>query len=493
MAAAYDALIIGSGPNGLAAAITLARAELSVLVIEARPTIGGGTRSAELTLPGYVHDVCSAIHPLASSSPFFRSVPLESFGLEWIHPEIALAHPLTDGRAAVLHRSVEETAAALGVDGEAYRRTHRGAGGAGRGALRRSARTAAVAAATSAGHGPLRVACVAQGRRLGARNFRTAEARALFAGNAAHGWLPLENRLTAAVGLMLHVSAHHAGWPVAKGGSQNIADAMAAYLRSLGGEIRTGWKVTALAELPKARAILFDTSPQALAGIAADRLPAGYRQRLQRYRHGPAAYKLDLALSEPIPWRTTACRRAGTVHVGGTLEEIAQAEAAIWRGELPARPFMLVGQQSLCDPTRAPAGRHTAWIYAHVPAGFDGDATERAARSRRTVRPRFSRHHPGHPRHATGRLPGVQRQLPRRRHHRRRAGLAADVHPPGRSAGIPTPRPARDFFLCSASTPPGAGVHGMAGWHAARTVLAPRLREVGKKRRRKTGVVDRVD
>jgi phytoene dehydrogenase-like protein len=471
MADTYDAIIIGSGPNGLAAAITLARAELSVLVIEARPTIGGGMRSAELTLPGYVHDVCSAIHPLASSSPFFRSVPLENFGLEWIHPEFPLAHPLADGRVAVMHRGVEETAEGLGADGPAYRRT-----------------IGALAAHGEALFddllGPLPVpprhpgAMLRFGRHAwrsaagwARGTFRTEEARALFAGNAAHSWLPLENWLTAAVGLMLHVSGHHAGWPVARGGSQAIGDAMAAYLRSLGGEIRTGWEIKTLAELPKARAILFDTSPQALADIAGERLPGGYRQRLKRYRHGPAAYKLDLALSGPIPWRAAACRRAGTVHVGGGPADIAAAEAAIWRGELPARPFLLVGQQSICDPTRAPAGRQTAWLYGHVPASHRGDATDTLLNHIELYAPGFrdsilATHvmtpldfQAYNPNYLGGDIiGGVQdwRQM--------------FTRPVARLNPYSTP--ARDLFLCSASTPPGAGVHGMAGWHAARTAMA---------------------
>ena len=474
MADAYDALIIGSGPNGLAAAITLARAELSVCVLEARPTVGGGTRSAELTLPGFVHDVCSAVHPLASSSPFFRSVPLENFGLEWIHPGIPLAHPLADGRAAVLHRSVEETAAGLGADGDAYRRTIGALAGHGEalfddllGPLPLPPRHP-VAMTRFGWHAWRSAAGWARA------SFRTPEARALFAGNAAHGWLPLENPLTAAVGIMLHVSAHHAGWPVAKGGSQAIADAMAAYLASLGGEIRTGCEVTALSELPKARAVLFDTSPQALAAIAGDRLPEGYRRRMQRYRHGPAAYKLDLALSEPIPWRAAECRRAGTVHVGGALEDVAAAEAAIWRGEMPGQPFMLVGQQSLCDPTRAPSGRHTAWIYAHVPAAWPGDATAVLLDHIESYAPGFRdtvlASHVMTPRDFQAYNPnnlggdiigGVQdwRQM--------------FTRPVARLNPYTTPAP--ELFLCSASTPPGAGVHGMAGWHAARTVLRKRF------------------
>jgi phytoene dehydrogenase-like protein len=474
VANAYDALIIGSGPNGLAAAITLARAELSVCVLEARPTIGGGMRSAALTLPGFVHDVCSAVHPLASASPFFRALPLENFGLEWIHPAIPLAHPLADGRAATLHRSVEETAAGLGVDGTAYRRTIGMLSTHGEalfddllGPLPLPPRHPL--AMTRFGWHAWRSAA-----GWARAHFRTAEARALFAGNAAHGWLPLENPLTAAVGLMLHVSAHHAGWPVARGGSQAIADAMGAYLLSLGGEIRTGCEVTTLSDLPRARAVIFDTAPQALAAIAGDRLPAAYRRRLLRYRHGPAAYKLDLALSEPIPWRAADCRRAGTVHVGGPLDDIATAEAAIWRGELPGRPFLLVGQQSLCDPTRAPAGRHTAWIYAHVPAAWTGDAT-------RVILDHIEAYAPGF----RDTILASHVMTPRDFQAYNPNYLGGDIiggvqdwrqmftRPVARLNPYTTPAP--DIFLCSASTPPGAGVHGMAGWHAARTALAKRF------------------
>ncbi len=471
MADTYDALVIGSGPNGLAAAITLARAELSVLVIEARATPGGGTRSAALTLPGFVHDVCSAVHPLASASPFFRSVPLENFGLAWIHPEIPLAHALDGGRAVALHRGVDETAAGLGADGDAYLRTI--------GSLARHGEALFDDLLGPLPFPPRHPAAMARFGRHAWRSaagwarsaFRTPEARALFAGNAAHGWLPLEKPLTAAVGLMLHVSAHYAGWPVARGGSQAIADAMAAYFHSLGGEIHTGREVGSIDELPRARAVLFDTAPQAMAAIAGDRLPAGYRSRLARYRHGPAAYKLDLALSEPIPWRAPECRKAGTVHVGGSLDDIAAAEAAIWRGDLPARPFILVGQQSLCDPSRAPAGRHTAWIYAHVPAACAADATG-------LVLDHIEHHAPGlrdvilashamkpldfqaaNPNCIGGDIiGGVQdwRQM--------------FTRPVARLNPYTTP--ASDIFLCSASTPPGAGVHGMAGWHAARAALS---------------------
>ncbi|MGI8602460.1 MAG: phytoene desaturase family protein [Verrucomicrobiales bacterium] len=471
MSERYGAIVIGAGPNGLAAAIALARANVSVLVIEAADTVGGGTRSAELTLPGFKHDVCSTIHALAAASPFFRTLPLESFGLEFIHPEIALAHPLDGGRAAVMHRSIEETHCGLGADAAVYETT-----------IGRLAASAGSLFDDLLGPFPIRPQHPAALARFGwhaiqsasgwaRRHFNTEEARALYMGNAAHAWLPLDRLGTAAVGLMLHVSCHHAGWPVAKGGSQKVADALAAYLRSLGGHIRTGSSVESLAELPPARAIIFDTSPQAMARIAADRLPAGYRRRLERYRFGPAAFKLDLALSEPIPWLNEACRKAGTVHVGGAAEDIVAAEAAIWQGRLPERPFVLVAQQTLCDPTRAPAGRHSAWMYAHVPHACREDATPRMLAQVERFAPGFrdtilathviapadfERYNANY---IGGDIIGGVQDLSQ-----------MFTRPVARLNPYTTPSP--QLFICSASTPPGAGVHGMCGYWAARTVLS---------------------
>jgi phytoene dehydrogenase-like protein len=470
MPESYDAIVIGAGPNGLAAAIALARADLAVLVIEARESVGGGTRSAALTLPGFMHDVCSAIHPLAAASPFFCSLPLESFGLEFVHPEIALAHPLDGGRAALMHRSVDDTIRGLGDDGETYGRT-----------IGRLAENTESLLDDLLGPLPLPPRHPLVLAKFGwhamqsasgwaRRHFASEEARALFIGNAAHAWLPLDNAFTAAVGLMLHASCHHAGWPVAKGGSQKIANALAAYLQSLGGEIRTSTPVDSLAEIPRARAIFFDTSPQAVARIAGARLPERYRRRLARYRFGPAAFKLDLALSEPIPWVHDACRRAGTVHLGGTAAEIAAAEDEIWCGRMPGRPYALVAQQSLCDGTRAPAGKHTAWIYAHVPHRFAGDASPQILRSVERFAPGFrdtilATHvmAPGdferyNPNFVGGDIiGGVQdwRQM--------------FTRPVVRANPYTTP--ADDIFLCSASTPPGAGAHGMCGYWAAKTAL----------------------
>ena len=466
----YDAIVIGSGPNGLSAAIALARAGRRTLVIEGRETVGGGARSAALTRPGFVHDVCSAVHPLAAASPFFRTLPLASFGLEFIQPEIPLAHPLEDGRVAVMHRSVAETARGLGPDGGAYERIFRPLSGVAEALL-----DDLLGPFPFPPRHPFALArfgwhALQPAVGWARRHFATAEARALFIGNAAHAWLPLTRPLTAAVGLMLHLGCHQAGWPVARGGSQKIADALAGYFRSIDGEIRTGWNVESIAGLPPARAILFDTSPQAMARIAGDRLPARFRRRLERYRFGPGAFKIDLALNAAIPWKNEACRSAGTVHLGGTAEEIAAAESSIWRHVIPARPYTLVAQQSLCDASRAPAGMHTAWIYAHAPHGCAADLREILLDHVELYAPGFRdtilAAHVTAPHDFESYNPnfiggdiigGVQdfRQM--------------FTRPVAR--WNPYTTPARDIFICSASTPPGAGVHGMCGYHAARTAL----------------------
>ncbi|HEY8092908.1 MAG TPA: NAD(P)/FAD-dependent oxidoreductase, partial [Acidimicrobiales bacterium] len=350
----HDAVVVGAGPNGLAAAITLAQAGRSVLVLEAADTAGGGTRSAELTLPGFVHDVCSAVHPLAVGSPFLSGLPLERHGLRWLQPEIPLAHPLDGGRAAVLHRSVDETAAGLGADDRAYRRWIGGV----------VARWDELAPMIT---GPLvqvprhplallrfGLPALAPATLAGRLGFETPEARALFAGCAAHAFLPLHHALTTSFGLALMGSAHAVGWPVARGGSQAIADALVAHLRELGGEVRTNEPVQSLDQLPTSRAVLFDLAPRQVADIAGDRLPTRYRERLRRYRHGAGAFKVDYALAGPVPWTNEACRRAGTVHVGGSADEVAASEAAVARGRPAERPYMLVAQQSLVDPSRAP-------------------------------------------------------------------------------------------------------------------------------------------
>ena len=466
-AGAYDAIIIGSGPNGLAAAIALARAGRRVLVCEAEQTIGGGARSAELTLPGFTHDVCSAAHPLAAGSPFLRSLPLDQYGLEFIYPPVSLAHPFDDGTAALLERSVAATGETLGVDGMAYRRL-----------MKPLVADWALLAPALLGpprlpRHPLALArfglkALRSARGLAASRFAGERARGFFAGLAAHSFLPLERLATAAFGLVLGITGHAVGWPVARGGSQSIANALAAYLRSLGGEIVTGRRVASVDDLPSARAILCDVTPRQLLRLAGHRLPPNYRRRLERYRYGPAAYKVDWALNEPVPWKAEGCSRAGIVHLGGTLAEISAAESAPWKGEQADKPFVLVAQSSLFDPTRAPAGKHTLWAYCHVPNGSTFDMTER-------IEKQIERFAPGFRDCVLAR--GVMPPAALERHNANLVG--GDINGGAQDLrqlfARPTRRlystPARGLYLCSSSTPPGGGVHGMCGYFAARAVL----------------------
>ncbi|MEM7143770.1 MAG: NAD(P)/FAD-dependent oxidoreductase [Verrucomicrobiota bacterium] len=475
-ASKYDAIIVGSGPNGFAAAITLAQKNCSTLLIEARDTPGGGMRSnANLTLPGFTHDICSAVHPLAAASPFFRSLPLENLGLEWVHPNLPLAHPLDHGRAAVMARSIPDTIATLpDHDAHQYQSVF-----------------APLAHKTPAllddllgpfpfpPKHPLLLArfgrhAIRSGFGFATHHFQSPEAQALFAGNAAHSVLPLENPLTAAVGIMLAVTGHHVGWPFAKGGSGQIIEALTKHYRSLGGEIICNHEVKDLASLPEAEAILFDTSPRALAHIAGDQLPASYRQKLNRYRYGPGVFKLDLALSESIPWSAEPCRRAGTVHVGGTLEEIAASERDAWKNRISDKPFVLVAQQSVFDPTRAPDNQHTGWAYCHVPNGATADMTEPILNQIERFAPGFrdtilathttspAGYESYNPNFIGGDVIGGVQDLPQ-----------LFTRPVARLNPYTTPNP--KLYLCSAATPPGAGVHGMAGHHAAQTALKSRL------------------
>ena len=470
-----DAVVVGSGPNGLSAAIELARNGRSVTVVEANETIGGGCRSAELTLPGFVHDLCSAFHPMGAASPFFRSLELGSLGLEWIEPPLALAHPLDDGTAIVLSRSLDETARGLGSDGRAWRRL-----------VAQLVQhwpdlaTDALGPLIKIPHHPLVLARLGlpgllSARLLARRAFVTERARALFAGLAAHSMMPLDAPLSASFGLMFAVTTHVASWPIARGGSQRIADALVAKLGSLGGAVMTRTRVRDIRDLDTARAYLFDTTPRQLDRIAGARLSNGYRGRIARFRSGPGVFKLDYALDGPVPWRARDCLRAGTVHLGGTLDEIAESEEDVARGGVPEHPFVLVGQQSLFDRSRAPAGKETLWAYCHVPNGSAVDMTGR-------IEAQLERFAPGF----RDRVLARSAMGPAAIAEHNENYLGGDIGG-GESSALqlfgrpvlsfdPYATSARDIFLCSSSTPPGGGVHGMCGYHAARSALRQALR-----------------
>jgi len=466
-----DAVVVGAGPNGLVGAVRLAEAGLRVLVLEAADRPGGALRSDELTLPGFRHDVGAAVLPLALGSPAFRALDLSAEGLAFSHPEIPLAHAIAPGRSVVLRRSVAETAAALGRDA---RRWQNVMGARWEGLAESALDPTALPPRSLRGlmrlgaHGSWPATWAMRGA------FREEPARALFAGLAAHAALPLGAALTSAFGILLGSLAHGVGWPVATGGSQAVADALVRRLESLGGELRTGHRVRSLAELPSARAVLLDVGPRQLRAIAGDRLPGRYRRRLTRWRDGPGVFKLDWALDGPIPWRDEALARAGTVHLGGTAAATAASERAVARGTMSLEPFVLLVQPTVADASRAPAGRHTAWAYCHVPNGWPHDETERIESRVEAFAPGF-------------------RDRVLARHAMRPAALEAwDANLVGGDiAGgamdwrqlasrprlsrtpweIPSVGPGPGLYLCSASTLPGGGVHGMGGWHAAQAAL----------------------
>ena len=465
----YDAVVVGAGPNGLAAAIELARAGKSVVVYEAAGTPGGGCRSAELTLPGFVHDICSAIHPLALASPFFKSIPLADLGVRFRQPGSPLAHPLDDGDAAVLERSVSETAEGLGGDAKAYTRL-----------MEPLARNTDKLIKDILGplripHHPISLArfglsAVRSAYGLANARFDEPRARALFAGIAAHSMLSLRRPPTAAYGLLLGLVGHCYGWPTIEGGAQKLTDALVAYLSGLGGRIVTDHRIETLRELPRARAVLFDLTPKQVVAIAGDDLPARYRSRLERYEYGPGVFKIDFALSEPIPWKADVCRRAGTVHLGGTLEEVTAAEDAVVRGRHADRPYALLAQQTTFDETRAPEGKHTAWAYCHVPSGSAVDMTER-------IVSQIERFAPGFRDTVIAKSTMTAPEVEVYNANYVGGDISGGVQHFGQLFTRPAVRfdpystPNKKLYFCSSSTPPGGGVHGMCGHYAARSAL----------------------
>ncbi len=462
----YDAVVVGAGPNGLAAAITLARKFRSVLLVEAKETVGGGARSAELTLPGFIHDVCSAVQPLALSSPFFRQLELHRHGLEWIHPEIPLAHPFGDGECLCLHRSLEATAYALGPDGKAYREMLQPF------VENHERLLSDVLKPLPIPEHPILMArfglqALRSAQNLAEAKFRSARVRALFAGLAAHAMIPLDQTATAAFGILLAVLAHGVGWPIVKGGSQKLADALADCFREKGGEIRTGTSVGSLGDLPGADQYFFDVTPRQLLNIGGLDLAEGYRRRLSRFRYGPGVCKVDWALSAPIPWKAEACRKAGTVHLGGSFDEIDAAIRDAHEGRRCLSPYVVLAQPSLFDPTRAPGGGHTAWAYCHAPHGSGEDVAdlieERIERcapgfrglilAKRSLSPAAMERH--NPNYVGGDINGGLQDL-------------SQLYSRPVLSFFPYRTSKKNIYICSSSTPPGGGVHGLCGYYAAR-------------------------
>lgn len=475
MSAALDAIVIGSGPNGLTAAVTLARAGRSVRVYEAEPSIGGGARSAELLEPGCVHDLCATVFALALASPALNDLPLSEYGVDFAHPDAPFAHPLDDGTAVLVERSVDTTMASLGTDdGRAYRRLVSPF-------VDRANRLFDALLSPIGRRHPLLMAsfgrvALASAAGLARRRFQSERGRAMFAGAAAHGMVPLDSYGSAGYGLSLIIASHALGWPVVRGGSQRFADGMAALLQSFGGEIVVAERVTSLQRLPASRAVLCDVAPKQFLGLAGHRLTASYRRSLESFRHGPGVFKMDWVLTAPVPWRAAECRRAGTVHVGGTLAEIAQSERDAWVGRVSERPYVLVVQPSLFDKSRVTPGREVLWAYCHVPNGSTADMSKAIERQIERFAPGFRD------------CIATRRASPPAEIERRNANLVGgDI---GGGAGDlwqiirrpvlslnPYATPIDGVYLCSSSTPPGVGVHGMCGFHAANAALRGALRE----------------
>ncbi len=465
----YDAVVVGSGPNGLAAAITLQQQNLSVLLLEAKSTVGGGMRTAELTIPGYKHDICSAVHPLGASSPFFTGLPLSQFGLEWIYPEAALAHPFDDGTAAMLYPSIDATAETLGVDNSTYR------------SFMEPLVEMWEGISTDL-LGPFRIPseigktiqfgfhAVKSAESL-IKKFRGEKARGFFGGLAAHSMLPLDRMISASFGMVLGILGHKVNWPCPKGGSQSLANALADYFKSLGGTIQTDNQIHGLKNIPSSTIKLFDVTPRQLLEIVGDNFPPSYRKRMEQFRYGHGVFKIDWAISEPIPFAAATCRQAGTVHLGGTFAEIASAEAAVWNEKHHPKPFVLLSQPSLFDATRAPNKKHTAWAYCHVPrnstrdmASIIEDQIERFAPgfkdvilAKHTMNTQDMQYY--NPNYIGGDINGGVQDIWQ---HFSRPIMRWS----------PYTTPLKDIYICSSSTPPGGGVHGMCGYHAAKKALS---------------------
>jgi len=464
----FDAIVVGSGPNGLSAAIALQQAGLSVLILEAKDTIGGGLRSAELTLPGFVHDICSAIHPLAAGSPFFTTLPLEEFGLEYIYPEVAAAHPFDDGTAAALSGSVEETASSLGIDRESYSALFMPLVKKWPGMVKD------LLGPLHFPKHPIDMAAFGLNALRSASSlvakFKTKEARGLWAGMAAHSLQPLSNLGTSAFGLVLMATGHLKGWPVPKGGSKQIANALSSYFISLGGKIETGIPVRSMKDIPASKVLLFDLTPKQILEIAGERFSSLYSWQLRRYRYGMGVFKIDWALNGPVPFTTAECRKAGTVHLGNTFEEIARAEAMTNSGVLPEKPFVLFAQQSLFDSYRAPEGKHTAWAYCHVPNGSEKDMTQ-------AIENQVERFAPGFKDLILAKHTMNTREMEAYNSNYIGGDINGGIIDIGQLFTRPALRTspyrtsAKGIYICSSSTPPGGGVHGMCGYHAAEQVL----------------------
>lgn len=469
MKSAYDAIVIGSGPNGLTAGIRLAQAGISVLMVEANDTVGGCVRSAELTLPGFVHDICSAVHPLALASPFLSRLPLQKHGLRWIHPEIPLAHPLAD-TTVLLHQPLIESIRDLGEDGGPYQRLFGPLLGEWNALKQEIFRPALHIPKYPVSLARFGLRAIQSAKRLANHHFKTVAARALFAGLAAHSFLPLDAPGSAAFGLVLGLAGHAQGWPSPQGGAQQLTEALASYFRSLGGEIQVHWRVQGLEDLPVHSALLLDLTAWKAASLCAQKFGVNYRRCLEKFPKGPGVFKMDFALSQPIPWRSEGCLRAGTVHLGGMLEEIEESEKQVAKKMLPAKPFVLLAQPTLFDRHRAPSGKHIAWAYCHVPNGSSFNMAER-------IEQQIERYAPGFRDCVLAKTATSCETL-----EIKNANLVGGSINGGASdlwhllvrpvlSHCPYGTPAKGIYLCSSSTPPGGGVHGMCGFHAAEAAI----------------------